>query len=155
MEFVDQFEREKPDDDVSRKRAAEVTRLASVLAERGTLPLDGPWLAGHQYNNALLRVDVCYEQAVSYYLLNNRLPRNMSDALIAAFRLGFPPDFIVPFWSNVRRQVNSLKHKSVIKTEGPAMPPAELLTVIERLVVTVEWLFDKGPCEKEPPSIRY
>jgi hypothetical protein len=75
--------------------------------------------------------------------------------LIKAFRLGFPPDLIVPFWPRVRRQVNSLKHESIIRTEGPAMPPEELVTVIERLFVTVKWLFTRGPAPKERPSVRY
>jgi hypothetical protein len=154
LKFVDQYQREKNNNNLSLNRALEVKRLAKVLAEIGRLPTDGPWLAGHYYNSALLRVDVCYEQAVRYYLTKNQVA-NMNESLITAFRLGFPPDLIVPFWPRVRRQVNSLKHESIIKTEGPAMPPEELLTVIERLLATVEWLFTHGQAPKEPPSVRY
>lgn len=152
--FVKQHEQEKNNNDLSLDRAREVKRRAKVLAESGTLPPAGPWLAGHYYNSALLRVDVCYEQAVRYYLTRYRAA-DINDSLSTAFRLGFPPDLIVPFWPRVRRQVNSLKHESIIKTEGPAMPPQELLIVIERLLATIEWLFTHGPAPKEPPTLRY
>jgi hypothetical protein len=153
LEFVDQFEREKNDDDVSKKRAAEVKLRATVLAEKGTLPIDGPWLAGHYYNSALLRVDICYEQAVRYFTQSQI--RNVNEVLITALRLGLPPELIVPFWLEVRKQVNSLKHKSTIKTEGPAMPPDKLLIIIGRLIDTVEWMLAHPQAPQEPGSDRY
>ena len=154
MGFVKQHEQEKNNNDLSLDRAREVKRRAKVLAESGTLPPAGPWLAGHYYNSALLRVDVCFEKAVRYYLTRYRAA-DINNSLSTAFRLGFPPDLIVPFWPRVRRQVNSLKHESIIKTEGPAMPPQELLIVIERLLATIEWLFTHGPAPKEPPTLKY
>jgi hypothetical protein len=64
LRFVEQYRQDATDNEVSLRRATEVKQLATILSETGTLPSDGPWLAGHYYNSALLRVDVCYEQAV-------------------------------------------------------------------------------------------
>jgi hypothetical protein len=153
--FANQYLSEKGNNQLSLDRAKEVTQLATSLSETGTLPTGGKWLAGHYYNSSLLRVDVCYEQAVRYYLTKQPTETNKNVALITSLRIGYPPDLIVPFWPKVRRQVNSLKHNSISKTEGPSMPPDELLKVIERLIGSVEWLFIHGPAPKEPRDERY
>ena len=85
---------------VSMKRADEAAKLAANLAKetmplQKALPASGQWLAGYYYNDALLGIDVCYEQVTRYFL--NEQGFVDGDWLLAqALRNDFPTNLIAP-----------------------------------------------------------
>ncbi len=87
---------------VSRQRAKEVAQLAAELTKENVplgkaLPISGDWLAGYYYNDALLRIDVCYEQVTRYFL--NEQGFVSGDWLLAqSLKKDFPPDLVAPTW---------------------------------------------------------
>lgn len=154
LEYLVQYDEEvspSPSISVSRQRATEVSHLAADLAKEDVplgkaLPTSGRWLAGYYYNDALLRIDVCYEQ-VTRYFLNEQGFVNGDWLLAQSLKKDFPPDLIAPTWPKVRGHVNDIKHKSTKKnkTEGPAISPADTLKAIKVLIAAVAWVIGKGP----------
>jgi hypothetical protein len=140
---------------VSMERAKEVSQLAANLAKETVplekaLPASGNWLAGYYYNDALLRIDVCYEQVTRYFLHEQGVVDG--DRLLAeSLRRDFPPDLIAPVWPKIRGPVNHIKHKSTKKnkTEGPAISPSDTLKAIETLVADVAWVIENGPISQK------
>jgi hypothetical protein len=136
---------------VSMERAKEVSQFAANLAKETVplekaLPVSGNWLAGYYYNDALLRIDVCYEQ-VTRYFLNEQGFVNGDWLLAQSLKKDFPPDLVAPMWPKVCGHVNDIKHKSTKKnkTEGPAISPADTLKAIEVLIAAVAWVIENGP----------
>lgn len=135
---------------VSKERAAEAATLAANLANETVplekaLPASGKWLAGYYYNDALLRIDVCYEQVTRYFLKEQGFADG--DWLLAqSLRKDFPPDLIAPVWPKIRGHVNDIKHKSTKKnkTEGPSISPPDTLKAIEALIAAVAWVIQQG-----------
>lgn len=151
LRYVEQTHRESasPANElrVSKQRAEEVQKLARILADQDELPTQGDWLAGYYYNDALLRVDVCYEQVVRYYL-DARNNKKFSQLLPEALEQEFPVHLLVPIWLKVRRQVNDIKHNRLRKPEGPEIPPDQTCKAVETLISAVEWVLKNGPAKK-------
>jgi hypothetical protein len=143
---------------VSMERAKEVSKLAANLVNE-TVPLEkafptsGNWLAGFYYNDALVRVDICYEQ-VTRYFLNEQGFVDGDWLLSQSLRKDFPPESIVPVWPKVRGHVNDIKHKSTKKnkTEGPTISPVGTLKAIEVLIAAVAWVIEKRPVSQNTSS---
>lgn len=159
LEYLAQYDEEispSPSIPVSRQRATEVSQLAANLAKENVplgmaLPTSGKWLAGYYYNDALLRIDVCYEQVTRYFL--NEQGFVSGDWLLAqSLKKDFPPDLVAPTWPKVRGQVNDIKHKSTKKnkTEGPVISPADTLKTIKLLIAAVAWVIGKGSASQSP-----
>jgi|LNFM01.1.fsa_nt_gb hypothetical protein len=129
---------------ISMRRARQVKQQANhLMAGRSVTP--GEWLAGYYYNDALIRTDVCFEQLARFYgrvrRKSERKERKELERL--AIDRGLPNDLIVPWWKNVRDEVNLIKHQSVFTTEGPSIDPETTLRAIEQLIAGVKFVFHK------------
>jgi hypothetical protein len=84
-------------------------KVARALS-RGELPLTGTYLAGYHFNDALLRLDIAYENALRR--LTRRRGNELAKTLIAlAVEKGWNArDF--RSWNIVRAEVNALKHRN-------------------------------------------
>jgi hypothetical protein len=159
LEYLTQYGEElshSPSIPVSKQRATEVSQLAANLASENVplgnaLPASGKWLAGYYYNDALLRVDVCYEQ-VTRYFLNEQGFVNGDWLLAQSLKKDFPPELVAPTWPKVRGHVNDIKHKSTKKnkTEGPAISPADTLNAIKVLMAAVAWVIENRRTSQRP-----
>lgn len=159
LEYLAQYRQETSPasrDPVSKQRAVEVSQLAASLAKENVplgkaLPVSGKWLAGYYYNDALLRIDVCYEQVTRYFLSEQGFVNG--DWLLAqSLKKDFPPDLVAPTWPKVRGHVNDIKHKSTKKnkTEGPAISPVDTLTAIKTLIAAVAWVIENRSASHRP-----
>src|ERR1043165_7922319 len=116
---------------ISMRRARQVGLLArDYLSKDRAIPDRSEWLAGFYYNDALIRLDVCYEQLARYAgkVIKKDLHRDELEDL--AISNGLRENLIRPWWEKVRQDVNTIKHQSIHTTEGPKLDPAETGAII-------------------------
>jgi hypothetical protein len=134
------------DEQLSMQRAREAkTLLREYLSKGLDLPNRGPWQAGYFYNDALIRMDVCYEQLARYmgriknkrdYLYREELEQRAIDG-------GLNRALIRPWWARVRIDVIAIKHQSIYVTEGPTLEAEEALCIIKNLIEGIKSAFHK------------
>lgn len=129
---------------ISMRRARQVKLQANHL-KIGDSVTPGEWLAGYYYNDALIRTDVCYEQLARYSgRVREKSERKKREELEKlAIDRGLRKDLIVPWWKQVRNEVNLIKHQSIFTTEGPSIDPENTLRAIENLVEGIRSIFHK------------
>ncbi len=129
---------------ISMRRARQVGLLArDYLSKDRSIPNHCEWLAGFYYNDALIRLDVCYEQLARYAgKVKRDLHRDKLEEL--AISNGLRKNLIQPWWKKVREDVNTIKHQSIYTTEGPKLDPAETATIISNLIQGIKQVFHKG-----------
>ena len=127
----------------SKRRADEVRKLASEMAKTRSLPenIEGEWLGGFYFNDALFRGIVCFEHSLRYH---TQLKGNESINVLVdrARNCGFKVEEIVEDWSDIKNEVNALKHRSWDFGEGPTIPYPKSVKIIQGVIRTAEWVFE-------------
>ena len=126
---------------VSMQRSREVKCLATAMKERDQLPTSGEWLAGFYMNDALVRADVSYEHVTRYFTGDQN--GNITVLREKALAHDFPENMLVPWWQNIRNEVNTLKHNSLEFAEGPVMPYPQAIWAINGLIDAVVWVLTR------------
>lgn len=120
-----------------RDRRKDVLALAHSIGRGDPLPTNGQWLAVVNFNSALFRVDVGFERVTRYVtkLSGNESWKELSNK---AAKHGLSPKLLEP-WSEVRDEVNALKHRNPEALRKPRLSQAQLVDALESLVKAIEW----------------
>lgn len=120
----------------SQELSQQALQHASALAKHRILPLEGQWLAGFYFNDAIIRTDIAFERTTRY--LTGLHNESVADVRVAAERRGFPKAAL-DAWRSVRNEINRWKHRDVEDFVMPTTTVAELFKAVGELIRGVEW----------------
>ena len=133
----------------SARRALEVCALAREMVSKKWVPQaeDGEWLGGFCFNDALFRAVVAFEHLLRYYtrLNGNESLQTLVDTALSE---GFNIEEIVPSWTEIKDEVNRLKHRSWEYGQGPEIPYPDAVKIVRGVVLAMKWVFENPP--KQP-----
>ncbi len=131
----------------SKRRADEVRMLAAEMATKEALPeaVNGEWLGGFYFNDALFRGYVCFER-----LLRHRTKRKgkLPNLVKKAQEGGFDVATVAPDWKDISKEVNNLKHSIKGFPEGPTITYPDAVKRVQTIIDAVEWVFKHSPDHK-------
>jgi hypothetical protein len=120
-----------------RTQATHVQKALAALAD-GRAPLTCVYLAGYYFNDALLRVDIAFENVLRRItgLKSKQEAQDLVKAAVKANRID--PKHGDAWLTIRRREVNRLKHRNPEQIEqhksGKAVPVSTVIEAIENLV---------------------
>lgn len=129
------------------RRLEEAKEMVLRMLVDDRLPQQGEWLAGFYFNDAILRLDLAFEQVLRY--VGNLGPTAaIRDVREEATRKSFPPELLMIWAERARSADNMLKHRSLEVLEDPGVSFSDALVVMENLICALDWLI-QNPSPEE------
>jgi hypothetical protein len=143
--------------------ASDGTKPEHVVKALGALERNGPptgetYLAGHYFNDALLRLDIAYENALRRFTGLSGMTK--AERLVKSAKTRGCPEVSFSAWLDVRKEVNRLKHdipKQVRERRaGRAVTWMTVLTAARNLLPLIEKAiqskFPRGESPRSTPG---
>jgi hypothetical protein len=126
---------------VSDERGLRMWRKAKgiclTIAGGKELPIDGEWLAGYYFNDAIIRIAVGFEHLARH--VSGLHGRELFNKLkLQALKNGFKAEW-ASAWERVHKEVNRLKHQNLKFVDGPLLKYVEALDALDYLVYALKW----------------